>query len=96
MKNIEQYKKRFEALLESSMGDVKPLISEQDEIRDLTKPKVINSLDRAKMKYIVKKGDTISSIASKLGITVDKLKKLNPQIKNFDIIKTGDKINLPE
>jgi hypothetical protein len=29
MKNIEQYKRRFNMLIESSMGDVKPLINEQ-------------------------------------------------------------------
>jgi len=31
MKNINDYKKRFDVLLESTMGDVKPLISEQNE-----------------------------------------------------------------
>ena len=30
MKNINEYKKRFYNLMESTMGDVKPLISEQD------------------------------------------------------------------
>jgi len=29
MSNIENYKKRFFILMESEMGDVKPLISEQ-------------------------------------------------------------------
>jgi hypothetical protein len=29
MNNIEQYRKRFNMLIESSMGDVKPLINEQ-------------------------------------------------------------------
>jgi hypothetical protein len=34
MKNIEQYKRRFYKLLESTMGDVKPLLveSELDEV----------------------------------------------------------------
>jgi hypothetical protein len=30
MKNIENYKSRFFSLMESTMGDVKPLISEQE------------------------------------------------------------------
>ena len=30
MENIEQYRKRFNSLLESTMGDVKPLIVEQE------------------------------------------------------------------
>jgi hypothetical protein len=36
MNNIEQYRKRFFNLMESTMGDVKPLISEQGTINDLT------------------------------------------------------------
>jgi hypothetical protein len=31
MNNIEEYRKRFNSLLESTMGDVRPLISEQSE-----------------------------------------------------------------
>ena len=31
MKNIEQYKIRFNSLLESTMGDVKPLLTEGDD-----------------------------------------------------------------
>ncbi len=34
MNNIEQYKKRFFNLMESTMGDVKPLINEQDASAD--------------------------------------------------------------
>jgi hypothetical protein len=34
MKNIEQYRRRFNMLIESSMGDVRPLISEQDSSKD--------------------------------------------------------------
>ena len=37
MKNIEQYKKRFFTLVESTIGDVKPLISEQDPPFDVRK-----------------------------------------------------------
>lgn len=31
MKNIEQYRKRFNSLLETTMGDVRPLINEEFE-----------------------------------------------------------------
>jgi hypothetical protein len=37
MNNIKQYKKRFFNLMESSMGDVKPLINEQDETQNFDK-----------------------------------------------------------
>lgn len=48
--------------------------------------------------YVVKKGDTLSGIAKKLGITMAKLKKLNPvywtnpKYKNGNEIWSGDKV----
>ena len=37
-------------------------------------------------KYTVKKGDTLSSIAKKNGLTLKQLLELNPNIKNVDNI----------
>jgi hypothetical protein len=36
MRNIENYKQRFFNLMESTIGDVKPLISEQENVRNLS------------------------------------------------------------
>ncbi|MGB9755966.1 MAG: LysM peptidoglycan-binding domain-containing protein [Desulfurella sp.] len=44
--------------------------------------------------YIVKKGDTLTTIAQKLGISMEKLKKTNPDIKSSDL-SIGQKILLP-
>lgn len=44
--------------------------------------------------YIVKKGDTLTSIAQKLGIPLEKLKTLNPGVKSSDL-SIGQKILLP-
>ena len=44
--------------------------------------------------YIVKKGDTLSAIAVKYHITLNKLLALNPQIKNPDLIYPGDSIRV--
>ena len=44
--------------------------------------------------YIVKKGDTLSGIAVKHHTTLDKLRALNPQIKNPNLIYPGDAIRL--
>ena len=46
-----------------------------------------------KVVYTVKEGDTISSIASKLNLTVDEIANAN-KISNPDQIKTGDVISL--
>jgi hypothetical protein len=39
MKNIENYKRRFYTLMESTMGDVKPLISEAPQYEEYVEPK---------------------------------------------------------
>jgi peptidoglycan endopeptidase LytE len=46
--------------------------------------------------YIVQKGDTMTKIAYRLGITLSTLVKLNPQVKNINIIYIGQKLNLPD
>ena len=48
------------------------------------------------MTYVVKAGDTLSKIATRNGITLAQLLKLNPAITNPNRIKVGDKINLPD
>ena len=45
--------------------------------------------------YTVKKGDTLSEIARDNGTTLKKLKAANPQIKNLNKIKPGQKIKIP-
>lgn len=45
--------------------------------------------------YTVKKGDTLSAIAKKYGITLQELLAANPQIKNPNLIKVGQVIKIP-
>ncbi len=45
--------------------------------------------------YIVAKGDTMSKIAKKFGLTVEEILAANPQIKNADKIGIGDEITIP-
>lgn len=44
--------------------------------------------------HVVKKGDTTSEIAAKYGMSLSNLKSLNPQIKDLNKIKIGDKIKV--
>ncbi len=46
--------------------------------------------------YVVKKGDTISGIAQKNGVTLVSMKLANPKIKNINLILIGQEISLPE
>ncbi len=48
-----------------------------------------------KGKYIVVKGDNLTYIAKKTGVTLKKLIGANPQIKNVNRIVPGQEINLP-
>ena len=48
------------------------------------------------MTYVVKAGDTLSKIATRNGITLPQLLKLNPKITNPNKIKVGDVVNLPD
>ena len=45
--------------------------------------------------YVVAKGDTMSKIAKKYGVTVDEIMAANPQIKNPNKIQIGDEIVIP-
>ena len=45
--------------------------------------------------HVVVKGETMSKIAKKYGLTVDELLAANPQIKNPNKIKVGDEITIP-
>ena len=44
--------------------------------------------------YSVQKGDTLSTIARKFNISLNKLLGLNPDIKNPNLIHVGDKIRV--
>ncbi len=45
--------------------------------------------------YAVKRGETLTSIAKKFGLTVEKIMLANPDIKNPNILHTGQVIILP-
>jgi hypothetical protein len=45
--------------------------------------------------YVVKDGDTMSKIARRFGVTVEDIMAANPQIKNPDRIRIGDRITIP-
>lgn len=45
--------------------------------------------------YIVQKGDTLRKIATRIGVTVNDILAVNPQITNPSLIFVGQAINLP-
>ena len=50
----------------------------------------------SKGSHTVKRGDTMSAIAQRAGVTLKELKAANPQIENINQIKPGQKIKLPK
>ena len=74
------------------------LVSLNPQIKDINKIYVgqviyLSSKDTEEY-YYVKKGDTLSSIARKYNISLNKLLGLNPDIKNPNLIHVGDKIRV--
>src|SRR5690606_22922740 len=53
-----------------------------------------NTKNNSKAQYTVKKGDTLSHIAKRYNTTVKNLVKLNPSIKNPNLIFPGQKIRV--
>jgi nucleoid-associated protein YgaU len=45
--------------------------------------------------YVVAKGDTMSGIAKRFGVTIDQILAANPQVKNPDKITIGDALTIP-
>jgi len=45
--------------------------------------------------YIVVRGDTLRKIAARFDTTVEEILKINPHIKNANLIYPGDRINIP-
>ena len=45
--------------------------------------------------YNIKPGDNLTKIAKAYGTTIDALMKLNPQIKNPNLIYAGHKMKVP-
>lgn len=46
--------------------------------------------------YKIVRGDTLSTIAKRAGTTVDNLMRLNPKIKNKNLIYTNDTLKIKE
>ena len=44
--------------------------------------------------YTIKRGDTLSALAARFGTTIAQLMKLNPHIKNANLIYAGDTIRI--
>lgn len=45
--------------------------------------------------YTVRRGDTVSALAKRAGISLQEFQRLNPQVKDLDLIIVGEKLNLP-
>ena len=65
-----------------------------EAVEEIDKTSKINNAKRLSRVYIVKKGDTIFSLAKNNSITMDELRKLN-HMKDSDSLLLGQKIRLP-
>lgn len=51
-------------------------------------------MDRKEQIYVVREGDTLSEIAADFGLTLAEIRKLNPEIKNPNLIRVGQRIRV--
>ena len=72
--------------VEKPVESVEPVVVEPDQ-KPVKKPDTVN--------YTIQPGDTLWGISRKYHTTVKKLKELNPQIENVNLIYAGDVINVP-
>ena len=75
----------------STGASATPTTSEQVTAR----PSPTAPAARTPQVYVVAKGDTMSKIAKKFGVTVEQIMTANPQIKNPNKIKIGDQVTIP-
>ncbi len=71
------------------------LLAKKDEYRlNIDKKPLYSERIRNTSTHIVKKGNTLYSIANKYGMKTDELKKINPRIKKFSMIMPGMQIRV--
>lgn len=58
-------------------------------------PALVFGASAAAVTHTVVSGDTLWKLAVKYQVGLSEIKSANPQIKNFDLIYPGDKINIP-
>lgn len=60
------------------------------------KNKKVEKVEEKIKQYKVKKGDTLDKIAKRNSLNLNQLMGFNPEIKNADLIKVGQDINVPQ
>jgi len=53
-------------------------------------------IDRSEHFYLVRSGDTLTGIARKYGVTLEKLLSVNPQIEDPNILFRGELVKIPD
>lgn len=73
--------------------DTKPVVKPVD-VKPVDKPAVDKPAAPETTTYIVQRGDTLSKISKKTNITINAIKRANPQLKD-DTVRLGQKLTLP-
>jgi LysM repeat protein len=59
-------------------------------------PAIVSQVGGEKKSYTIKSGDTLSAIAKRMGVRLSEIKEANPQIKDLNKIRPGQKIKVPK
>ena len=98
---LSENKKKKAVDQEGGVGQGLPLKAKKTQGRslgiggkDVSRKKKVQSKPPVKKSYAIKSGDTLSQIARRRGTTLKALLAANPQIKNPNRIRVGQKINI--
>lgn len=73
--------------------NIKDLLGDVDRV--MTMDEVVKNISPPVSRYTVRQGDTLWDIAEKYGVPVREIVRLNPNIKNPNLIKEGEDIDVP-
>ena len=98
---LSENKKKKAVNQEGGVGQGLPLKAKKTQGRsldtggkDVSRKKKVQAKPPVKKSYAIKSGDTLSQIARRRGTTLKALLAANPQIKNPNRIRVGQKINI--
>lgn len=70
-------------------------IETKEEVKPLPPPQPVQPKEEVTTVYIVQRGDYLAKISKKFNVTISSIKRVNPSIKEDNMVRIGQKIKLP-
>ena len=70
-------------------------IEVKEEVNPAPAPQPVQPKEETTTTYIVQRGDYLAKISKKFNVTISSIKRVNPSIKDDNMVRIGQKIKLP-